>query len=672
MAEKFKPIPRKDFDSEIKEVYEQAEHNWVKNPVIENYHGSWREDIRWFEGDQYVFWNEVAEDLQDVTPILKLEGRDIFVVMNRILPMIRQMWGEMRYDHKFYGEAGTSEAEDVKAAHLASILIESVHDRRKFNYKISRAKLWALIVGQCYWKIWWNKELSGIVRSEKGTTAEEKGDIDMDLVIPFNVRPDPEASDRSGWRYFSEGKSVAKELVEDEFDLPRGTLDEESKEKANGIFDRWDLKKSDEKTVIRQEYYEGKSKKYPEGRFFVCASNYALWYGPNPMPDREIPYFIVPGSIPILGDQYYRSMVSVGKPGQQRLNRIASKIDEFWENLRLKAMIPQGSMFPEELKMYTRAGVDFVFYNALSGGTPFWQKPPDPPPILNDRFVQAEREIETEMSLREVTMGRLPKYSSRASGILWKGLKGQDEKVMLPAVEDLDVNLQEGAKFLLKLAKMHYSQPRLLKITGKDKRRYIVAIKGADLRDNTDIKVRSGIDIFTNREFRQDIVMSFVDKGAITDPKQAFELMEGKGVEEYLEEEFIDQRQAQRENDMIREGRVKPVAHQDDNHQVHFKIHDEPRKSEEYASWPDESKRWLEQMKAAHKGYMAKAEQKPKGPAVRPGAGAEAALGGAPGGPAAPTTMPEEPAPFDTLPPEILNSPEGKALMEALANQGAR
>lgn len=371
MPDKFNPVARKNFDSELKGVYEQTETHWMKDPVIKNYHGKWREYIRWFEGDQYVFWNEYAERLQDVTPILKLEGRDIFVVMNKILPMIRQLWGEIRYDHIFYGEGSTTEDEDTKAAHAASMVIASVLDRRKFNLKISDAKLWMLLTGQCYWKEWWNKDLFGIVRTEKGTTARESGDIDMDLVIPFNVRPDPEAKDRGGWRHFIEGKRVAKEIVEDEFNLPRGTLEAESREKIDsGIFERSDLEKSNEETVVRMEYHERANKKYPEGRFLVSASNYALHYGPNKSPDREIPYFVIPGLIPILGDQYYRSMVSVGQPGQQRLNKIASKIDEFWENMRLKCLMAQNSLTGPELEMYTRAGVDWIIYNSLAGAAP--------------------------------------------------------------------------------------------------------------------------------------------------------------------------------------------------------------------------------------------------------------------------------------------------------------
>jgi hypothetical protein len=671
MAEKFKPVPFKEFDPELKEIYQKTEHHWLKDPVIKNYHGSWREDIKWFEGDQYVFWNDVAEALQSVTPILELEGRSIFVVMNKILPIIRQLHGEMRYEHIFYGEGSTTEDEDTKAAHAASMVIGSVLDRRKFNPKISDAKLWALITGQCYWKEWWNKNLFGIVRSDSGTTAKENGDIDMDIVIPFNVRPDPEAKDRDGWRWFIEGKRVAKDVVEDEFDLPRGTLDAESKEKTDsGIFERWDLDKSDENTVVRMEFHEKGNKRYPQGRFFVCASNYALYHGPNGSPDQEIPYFMIPGLIPILGDQYYRSMVSVGRPAQQRINKIASKIDEYWENARLKAMIARGSLDPKELEMYTRAGVDWIFYNSMVGAAPFWQSPPDPPAILMDRFAQAEREIEVAMSVREVSMARLPKYSTRASGKLWERLKGQDEKVLMPWVEDLDVNLQDAAKFILKLAKKHYSIPRLFKVIGKDKRRYIVAIKGADLRDDTDIKVRSGADIFTNREYRQDIIMSFVDKGVIKDPREAFDLMEGKGVEEYIEEQFIDQRQAQRENDMIREGRVKPAVHKDDNHTLHFKIHDDDRKKEEYRSWSKKSQEWLEEHKAGHKALQAQAE-KAAAPSIEKVAGAPAP-GGLEGGPA---TMPEEPPDLTTLPPELLNSPETAALMEALeqvADQGVQ
>lgn len=598
----FKPIVRADFDKDQKDIVEFIQSQWRDHPVVKNWHGKWREYIAWFEGDQYKFYNNVSNALQDVTPYVQ---REVFTVCNRIFPMVRQFWGEMRYPHNFYVEKNTLESEDERAAALGSMLIEFLLEKGKFSYKVNRAKLWSLITGQCYWKEWWNKDLWGYVQKKDGTLVKEKGEVDYDFVTPFNVRPDPDADGRDNWRWFIEGKRVTVRSVEEEFDLEKGTLEADLKESYDsGLFERDNQEKSKEPTVIRMEYHEKGSKSKPNGRFVVQASNYLLYDGENDSPDHLIPYFKIPGLIPIFGDQYDLSLVSLGQPSQRQINRAASIIDEHNQNFRPKAMIPQGSLFGEDLKAWTRGGVDYVMYNPMGAGTPFWQQPPPLPQTTLDILSFHERELETEMSIREVSMGRLPKYSSRASGELWKGLKGQDEKVMNPVIEDQNAALTEAVSFMLQIAIKHYGVERMIKTVGKNKRSSVSNLKGADLRNNTDVYVKAGVDLFTNKELKQDIVQTFVEKGLIKDPRQALELLDSKSLEDYTEDEFIDERQAYRENDVMKEGKVYPKPDEKDNHEVHFKIHDNDRKREDFGSWSKKSQEFLSQHTNEHMEFM--------------------------------------------------------------------
>ena len=61
-------------------------------------------------------------------------------VYNRIMPMIRQMWGALRYPHEFYVIPNTTESEDVRSAYVGSQLIEFTNENRKFNKKINILK----------------------------------------------------------------------------------------------------------------------------------------------------------------------------------------------------------------------------------------------------------------------------------------------------------------------------------------------------------------------------------------------------------------------------------------------------------------------------------------------------------------------------------------------------
>ena len=328
--EKFKARILRDLDGEEKESYEKIEDYWNNHPIIKNYHGKWREYIAFFEGDQYLFYNEVSDELEDITPYL---DREVYTVCNRILPMVRQIWGEVRYRHQFKVDPNTVESEDVKAAKLGSMLIEFLNNKTKFHNKLSLAKLWALITGDCYWKIWWNKNLQGMTLSPDRKAVLEDGDIDQDLVIPFNFRPDPEVVGRENWRFAMEGKRVPISSLAEEFDIDPKSISPDAKGKADsGLFERTDMETTSEETVIRIEYHERPSKKYSTGRFVVKAGNYFCYHGENPSPDHDIPYFDIPGILPILGEDQHDSLVRLGQASQRQINRMASYVDGHVEN----------------------------------------------------------------------------------------------------------------------------------------------------------------------------------------------------------------------------------------------------------------------------------------------------------------------------------------------------
>lgn len=658
MAEdKFKPRTMRDLDPSEKEIFQKIEYNWNEHPIVKNYHGLWREYIAFWEGDQYLFYNKYSDKLEDVTPLLE---REIYDVCNRIFPMVRQSWGAIRYHHQFRVDPNTLEDEDGKAAKLGSMLLEFINNKTRFQQKVSLAKLWSLIVGDCYWKAWWNKNLTGMTLDKEHKAVEEKGEIDQDLVIPFNFRPDPDIQGRDTWRYALEGKRVPVSAVAEEFGIEPKLITADAKDKPDsGLFERIELHKSKEETVIRIEYYERPSKKYEKGRFVVKAGNYLGWDNKNPFPKADLPYFNVPGIIPILGEDQHDSIVRAGQPAQKQLNRAESLIDEHIQNFRTKVMIPEGSLVGKEMEIYTRAGFDYVKYNALAGGVPFTQQPAAIPQIVMDWRSLHEREIDAVTSVRDASLGRIPKYGTRASGTLFEGLRSQDEKVLLPGVEEQDQALCGVMKFILQLAIDHYSIPRMIKVTGRENRTAIEAIKGADLRNNTDVVVVPGVDLFTNKEQKQDVVMTFVEKGLITDKREGLELMDMKSMDWFMQKEFIDERQAYRENDMMREGKKYPIPSKWDNSEVHMKIHGDERKKEDFDLWSPAAKTMYEKHMSETEALLKPA---PAPPAVTPGAMMNAGAM-APG----PAAMPAAPAPIAAPPPA--QSPEELALIAEMVAQ---
>lgn len=615
MAEKFKPIPPQDLTGDLKAKVQEIDENWQNHPVKRNFHGRWKEYIAWFEGNQYTYYSEKTGKLIDISDQVDREVKNVY---NRILPMIRQMWGTIIYPHSFYVEPNTTESSDVKAAKLGSALLEYTNTSSygKYNRKLNFSKLWALITGQCFWKEWWNRELFGYIQNKNRELVKEKGGLDFNYINPFNVRPDPLAKSREGWRFFDEGKRVSKYSVEQEFGLKPGSLPAEKKEGADtGLFERADYERPSEDTIIRIERWERPSPGRSKGRFIVTAGGWFLWDSENPAPEADIPHFMIPGIIPILNEQWYDSAVRIGQGSQRQLNRYGSMIDEHIQNYKLKALIFPGSLRPGEYEKYTRAGVDYV---QVTPGTqaPYWQQPP----ALNEIIIRwlnfMESEFEIETSVRKTSYGLIPRYTQRPSNVLFESMKHQDEVPLIPTADDINTSLEDVMRFRLQLAQKHYSPARLTKITGKNNRVSSLFIRGTELKDNTDVRVRGGVELFSEKQAKREVVDTLVQKGYIEDARKALQLLGlDKGLEEFYEEEFIDENQAMRENELLREGRITPHAHRDDNHEVHLVIHDNERKKEEWDSWDAEAKARLEKMKSEHREFIQPSPEETVAPA---------------------------------------------------------
>jgi len=581
---KFQPISQKDQTDEQREKVKRILDDWKNHPFVKNYHGKWREYIKWFEGDQYTVYDEDTGDLLDVSPLVERETKNVY---NRIMPQVRQLWGELHYPHEFYSFPATNEPEDIKSAHMGSIYIEWSNAEGQFRQKINRAKLWAIITGAVYWKEWWNKNAEVEFRGKDGKKilTEKLGTTDFDFINPFNVRPDPSSLTRKGWRWFMEGTREPKTDTEALFGLEKGTLPSApNKGEDNtdtGLYEKSETKSDyDEDDVLIIERWERPTDKHPKGRFIKICGTWLLYDGDNPAPKHNIPYFCIPGVVPRLGAPICDSMVRIMQPAQRHFNRYASMIDEHIENFRIKGMIPRNSLRGGELKAWKRSGgIDYVEFDGRFG-TPYLQTPPTLSKDILSWLSFQENEIEQESSVRRPLLGQLPERASRPSGVLFSQLVSRDQRPLYPSLDDTDIVLSEIMSFRLELAKQHCDEKRLLRIAGRDNRPMVVEFIGSDLGNNTDIRVKAGVDIFTNKEKKEQVVMALIEKGMIKDPKQALQMLDYKGVEEFAEDEFVDEKQAERHLEIMKEKDIYIKPNEEDNHKVHFRVFNNFRKTE--------------------------------------------------------------------------------------------
>lgn len=588
MAEKkFEPLDKHHQSDEQRKKVLWINNNWMDHPLVNVWFGRFEEWIEWLYGNQYIIYEEERKKLVDIEPEV-LKSRDVTNVYNRILPMVRQIWSEIRFPHEFYVIPNTTESEDVRASHLSSDIIEYTNDKRKFNLKINRSKFWVIVTGLIFWKEWWNASAKGLAEGKGSTAVPVDGDVDYGYVIPFNARPDPAHLERDGWRYFIEGKLVPQSSLEAEFNLPSKTLPTvKQEEKRKGLFIGETLEDSKEPMCLRIECHEVPyfSEGHDKGRFIVTCGDWILWDKENNTPDNELSYFQLPGLVPKLNEPVYDSAVRIAQPAQRQFNRMNSQIDEQIENYKLKGFYPRGSMLEGDLNAWKRIGVDFVEYNPRLG-QPNWQSPPSVPKDVLDRVTSMEREIDTSVSVREPSYGRIPRYGTRASGKLFEQLLGRDVAVLAPNVEDMDEELRPIMRHRLRLIEKHYSENRLVKTVGRNRIAEVKYFKGADLRGNTDVRIKPGMDLLRNKQKREDIIFAFIEKGIIQDPTQAIEFLENRSFEDIFEEQLIDETQARRYLDTMKTKNEYIQIEREDNLEVHYRIFNNFRKTEEFTMLP--------------------------------------------------------------------------------------
>jgi hypothetical protein len=660
MADKkeFKPIALRDLNADQKKTIDRMKEEWFHSVVVDTFFGYWKEYIAWYEGNQYSVYNENKGEIVDIKPLVERETKNVY---NRILPMIRQMQGELHYQHEFYTVGATLEREDIRAAKIASSLIEASNWDNGFNAKINEAKMWTLIVGNAYWKEWWDKRLKGLAYA-KGGAVEVGGDVNYAFVNPFNIRPDSLAQNRREWRWIVEGKRVPVSEIEREFKLPAGSIKGEGRDGVEQpeSFERADIKKSPEPTAARLELWEKPSDQYAKGRFVVGCQDWLCWDDENPTPQGKIPHFHFKGTVPLLGSQWGDSMVKVSQNAQRQLNKYFSLIDEYYENFKPKGLIPFGSLRGGDLKAYKRFGMDFVEFNSRVGA-PYFQNPPSLPESIMTWAQGRENEFEVETSVRKPSYGQLPKYASRPSNLLFESLKGQDQSVLFPVIESYEEELIEAIKLRLQIVKEHYTEKRLIKTLGKNRKLSVTYFEGSDLRDNTDVRVVSGVDIFTTKKMKDQVVFAGVEKGMIPIEK-AFDVLEIKGMEEFMEEEHIDERQAERHIALMRANPAKYIPENpDDNHEVSYRVFNNFRKTEEFETLDEKTKEDIIKRIAEAKQFMGGSEEKSENPPtekqVTPVGGEPAVPGMAAVGP---TNVPPQPTaaapPAGEIPPELMEA----------------
>jgi len=619
----------------------RVEAYWTDHPDVTHRHPRWKKFLAWVAGYQYLDYNRAKKVLMPV----KLD-RKRKLVFNRLKPFVRTVLGKLISVAPQQGVVPkTTEYEDAEAANVGDLVIEFLDDKLNMAAVRKQFFTWLVLLNRACLRVIWNEDDFGIIdyqaqdipapneEEEQGIlpgmeppeqgngeeavkeslgieykTITEPGDVGIEVVSPFNCRPDPLHFDSKKWRWFVYGVQADADKIEEDYELEEGSLvaetdtllDDPYSISQTGDFDFEPSVPEDKedvlgRTVVFKEFWTPKIFAFVVGKKVVK-------YGKNPY--EKIPFFayeerLVPIDSYEKGIIFNDSMVKDLIPIQREYNRWISLISLALERAtKLKVMSPFDSLLNKK-QIYDDGGIVMIDYNKAMGEP--HQLKLDPLPAFAMQFKQElEREMESGSNVHEASFGRLPERASHASGTLVNLLVEQDDQVLDPLIRDVDKVFGEALSLMLKIVQDNYVTKRLLKIAGRDSAESVLFFEGADLRGNTDVQVTSQVGLPKSRPLRIEWIMKLRELQLIKDDKTALELMEFGQAKKIYQDELLHEKRALRENMLIAKNpTIDPkvviswICALDDP-QTHLKIHSRDRLSPKFEHYTETQKAAIE------------------------------------------------------------------------------
>jgi hypothetical protein len=330
------------------------------------------------------------------------------------------------------------------------------------------------------------------------------------------------------------------------------------------------------------------------------------------------------------GKFYTASIIEDLIPLQKELNRSRSQLIEAKNRMSKPQLVAEkGSVNPEQIT--SEPGLVIEYKLGFS--------PPQPLPLqglpsyVTEEIDRLYTDISDLSGQHEVSNGSTPPGVTAATAISF--LQEQDESLIATSYTSIEEGIEKIAAQSLDYVKMYWDEERTVRVVGLEGSFDVLTFKGADLRNNNDIRVESGSALPTSRAAKQAFIMDLMKMGFI-DPNDGLEIMEVGGLQSIYERIQVDKRQAQRENLKMRVvteediqsanqtwamGNPELQKDQDsglmldpplvvptntyDNHQVHIQIHNNYRKSQAFERADPVTQMLFEQHVREHEESMA-------------------------------------------------------------------
>lgn len=546
-------------------------------------------------------------------------------VINRIRKTIRTELSQLTNNKpNAFIIPASADDRDLIAANAGEQIWNSIYTDKKLKAVIRQAVWWTIITGVGFIKCYYDfSKGPGTVTEDNTPVLDLKGkqilqgDVCFMHETPFHIYvPDFKEYEIENQPYLIHAQMRSQEYVKMMYEKSvDGTLISSSYNGDSIIEDSFlnligtDGNKKKGVLVLEIWVKPGCIPMFPEGAFFtiigdkIVSGQMGLPYSHGKFPFGKIDH--------IYGGKFYSSSIIEDLiPLQKEYNRTRGQIIEAKNRMAKPQWIaPIGSINPSQIT--TEPGQVITYKVGYDKPSQVDLKPLPSYAIEEiNRILLDWNDISGQ---HEVTQGQTPPGVTAATAISY--LQERDESVLSPTFDSLEECIEKVARLSLSYVHDYWTYPRLVKVTGPNGSFDALAFKGSDLGSNLDISVEAGSSLPVSKAAKQALIMDLMKMGFI-DPQRGLEVMDMGGINKIYEQLQIDQRQVQREN--LRMSKVTPElleqfnaqnqqlmlenpSHFDgltppliiptnswDDHKLHFKYHNDYRKSQSFeASSPE-------------------------------------------------------------------------------------
>lgn len=547
------------------------------------YERQWMINLAFLAGRQYMFFNQSAHLLQQLN---RVKGR-----VRNVDNQLGWRWGRMVADMIKTAPSmsvvpQSNSSDDIKAAKLGDKVLKAWWLNNKMKHKVRQISSWIYATGNCFLDDRWDKRAGPTSFDEDGSLVYD-GDVDcgvwspLEIGVPFTGLGQVDVH-KFPWLWkmkyvqldrlaamYKRGGEVTGESMPYQFADMMGMI-------GSGIGS------TQIPGAFQVNLYVQPNKQFPRGRFFTAANGIILDEQDWPLNHYHIEQF---KDIDIPGMFWGKAKMDSAIPLQKSWNRNCSSIEEYNRKMGLgKGLVPKGAKL-EHAPDDTHG--EWIYYNPVLGHKPEFMQHKGLPQTYQWEQERIQASFDNLFHQHHASRG-MNRSDLRSEDML-AFLREQDATGGIPTYVIFEEAMEAVASRVLKRIQQGYTNERMLNIRGDDGDIEVFSFKGADLRNNTDVLVKSESSLPDSRQARESIILKKFEMGWYGNPQDpkvqriAQRLMEDAVHKDIHSELALDESLARWENGLFNDPNIDQVTvNVYDNHQVHLEEHSKARKDMEY------------------------------------------------------------------------------------------